>query len=159
MDHHKTVLTLIFPTFQTALLWRKMIEERNVNFHSDTFIKNVNNDINEGMGGYYCDMKNSNNNIDSDNLKSDGDINKNDDNNEKNKNNNNFQNNNDSNNKKENNTDINNIIKEKIVRNKNEREIRCYNRLLVVPTSGVKSSQTENLKIEIAKSISSSRLT
>lgn len=136
-----------------------MIEERNVNFHSDTFVKNSSNDT-EGVGGYYCDMKNSgsNENNDADNKKSKYSENENEDSDYKN---NNLQNNTDNNNKKEieNNVNLNNKIKESTVRNKKESEIRCYNRLLVVPTAGAKSSQTENLKIEIAKSISSSRLT
>lgn len=136
-----------------------MIEERNVNFHSDTFVKNSSNDT-EGIGGYYCDMKISGSieNFEADNKKSKSSENKNENSDYKN---NDLQNNADNNNKKEieKNVNLNNKIKESTVRSKKEREIRCYNRLLVVPTAGVKSSQTENLKIEIAKSISSSRLT
>lgn len=168
-DHHKTVLTLIFPNKIAALQWRQIIEERAIQTDSDSFKsnnvnntnssdndnnKNKNNNNNRNFsddfshGGYYHNKgKNSENNFE--NFISNDDIINDVNNNYKNINTNNININNNVNNINK----INNILNND---KKQETENKCFNQILVIPTAGLPQEKIENLKIEIARTMSMS---
>ena len=78
-------------------------------------------------------------------MKKDGDR----ENNNNNNNNNNDKNNNDNDNN--NNYNINNNINF----NQSKTSHKCFNEILILPTSGLGLNETEKLKIEIARAITS----
>jgi hypothetical protein len=166
---------LIFPNKISALNWRQVIEERAIQTDSDLFksnnnsnnnvsnVNNIDNDRNKNKnrnrknsddfsyGGYYHNKgKNIENNDifmnnNDDDFINDVNDNKNNDNN----------NSNDSN--------MNNINKINSILNNNkkqdkqqETENKCFNQILVIPTAGLPLEKIENLKIEIARTMSMS---